>query len=126
MRAQPCRHAIGSGQPIDRAAGQHHRIHRVHQIPGIERVGLARAGTAAAHIGGAGGAAFGQDHGDAGAHFGVVGLAHGEARHIGDQIARTWATFALRPGEAATAGQQRRATRQRSKQRATIHDHAPQ
>ena len=47
---QPAHHAAGGVQPPRAAAGQHDRVHLVHQVDGREQVGLARAGRGAAHV----------------------------------------------------------------------------
>ena len=98
LRPQPGADAVRRGQAIDRAPRQHHRIDRLDQIVGVQRIGLPGAGTAAPDVTGGYGAGVGQDDGDAGAHSGVVGLAHLQTRHVGDQVAGAG------PGYARTAG----------------------
>jgi hypothetical protein len=56
--------------------------HRAHRF---------RACRHAAHVDGRGRELVGQDHGGAGAHIGVLRAAHGDAGHVGDQVARAGA-----------------------------------
>jgi hypothetical protein len=90
-RAQMRRDAIGRGQPPRRAARQHDGIGRMDEVVAIERIAFARAGAATAHVDGRGRELVGQDHGGAGAHVGVLRAAHGDAGHVGDQVARAGA-----------------------------------
>ena len=50
LLAQPGLHAGGGVEPEGRAAGQHDGVDAFHRLRRIEQSGLARAGTAAAHV----------------------------------------------------------------------------
>ena len=85
-RAHPADHAVGRGQAVDRAAGQHHGVHRLHQVLRRQRVGLPRAGGPAAHSHRADRPLVRQDDRHSGAHAHVLRLADLEPGHVRDQV----------------------------------------
>ena len=50
LRAHRGGDAVRGGKAVDGAAGEHDRVHRVDQVFRRQRIGLARAGSAAAHV----------------------------------------------------------------------------
>ena len=55
----------------------------LHQVAGVEQIGLARAGRCAAHIDPGGGPLRAQHHAAAGGAIGVGEVAHVQAQHLG-------------------------------------------
>ena len=86
LPAQPCRYTIRRRQPVDGAARQHYGVHCIHEVFGLERIGLARSGSAAAHIHRANRALVGEDDRHAGDRAQILRLAHPHPRHVGDQV----------------------------------------
>ena len=106
---QPAHHAAGRVQAEGAAAAEQQRMHPVHQVVGVQQVGLAGARRGAAHVG-AGHRAAGraQHH----AATGGVGrqrvVADPQAGHVG-QMAWKAGAWSLHP--ATVAARRRRATR---------------
>ena len=77
-------HDAGRGCQTERAAaGQHHGVHGFDHVLGLEQVGLAGGGTAAAHVNAAGCSGGCDDDGAAGARGGVFGVRAAKSRQVG-------------------------------------------
>ena len=86
--AQPGLHAGGGVEAERRAAGKRDGVDPLDRHRGIEQRALARAGPAAAKVGGRDRGLVEHHRGDARAELWVVGMPDADARDIGDEIAR--------------------------------------
>ena len=89
--AEPAHRAIGGGQPVGAAAGEHDRVRLLHRVGRFEHIGLAGAGAAAAHVDRRGRAARGEHHAGTGRPLLVEPLLvpHEHAAHVGDRVPRS-------------------------------------
>ena len=81
---QPAHGAGSAVQPPGAAARQHDAVHLLHQIAGVQQIGLARAGGCAAHIHTAHRTFGAQHHAAAGGAACVGAMAHVNSLHLGD------------------------------------------
>ena len=70
----------------DGSAGEHEAVDRLDEAGGIEGIGVARAGRAAAHVDRRDDRPVGEQHGDARQRTRVLRIADREARDVGDEI----------------------------------------
>ena len=89
LLGQPCHGASRCIETEDRAAGEHNRVHGVDEAGDVERAGLARARSAAPHVGGGRDAFARDDGGDAGPDVVILRLTDENAINIGDEIERS-------------------------------------
>jgi hypothetical protein len=79
-------HAACRVQPKRRPACQHHGMNLVHDIDGVEQVGLTCAGRATAHIHAGNSAFAAKDHSASGERLLILCMAHLDSMHLRDGV----------------------------------------